>query len=289
MSDFEKNKELNALINLLDEPDNSVFDQIQEKIVSYGSDALNFLKEVDSNTFNTLSKDRLKHIIHIINYENIFNELIKWKYSSSQDLIKAYVLISKYKYPEINEDEIKIQINNITKDIWIEFNENDTAWEKIKMLNYILYDRYMFKGDKTNFYSTNNFYINKVLEYKKGNGVSLGLLYIIIAQILGLPIFGINLPKHFILAYLSKTKKEGGLINNIKFYINPFYNGAIFTQKEVNLFLKQINYKIDPSTYQAYDNVMLIKRLINNLVLAYQKMEEIDNAKEINHLLKALK
>ncbi|MCD6112737.1 MAG: transglutaminase family protein [Bacteroidales bacterium] len=288
MSDFKKNKEFYALINLLDEPDNNIFDQIQKKIITYGIDVLPLLKEVKDNTFNNLSRSRLKNIIHLIQYEDIINNLKKWKFSSSQNLLSAYILISKYEYPDINDDEIKVQINNITKDIWIESNDNYNAWQKIKILNYVLYDRYFFKGDKENFYSTDNLFINKVLENKKGNAVSLGLLYIIIAQILDLPVYGVNLPKHFILAYISKTEKDNAFHKNIMFYINPFYNGAIFTQKEINLFFKQINYKVDTSSYQAYSNVMLIKRLIHNLVLAYNRIGENDKAREIKHFLKAL-
>ncbi|RLD56257.1 MAG: hypothetical protein DRJ01_15485, partial [Bacteroidetes bacterium] len=189
---------------------------------------------------------------------------------------------------DINDDEIKVQINNITKDIWIESNDNYNAWQKIKILNYVLYDRYFLKGDKENFYSTDNLFINKVLENKKGNAVSLGLLYIIIAQILDLPVYGVNLPKHFILAYIPKIEKDSAFHKNIMFYINPFYNGTIVTQNEINLFFKQINYKIYASSYQAYSNVMLIKRFIHNLVLAYNKNEENDKVREIKHLLKAL-
>lgn len=287
MSDLKNNNEFHALINLLDEPDNFVFGQIQKKIISFGIEALPMLKEVNNNTFNDIPKNRLKNIIHIIQYENIFYELKKWKFSSSQNLLNAYILISKYEYPDINADEIKIQLNNITKDIWIESNENYNSWQKIKILNYILYDRYLFRGDKKNFYSIDNLFINKVLENRNGNAVSLGLLYLIVCQILDLPVFGINLPKHFILAYISKPERKSEFYKKIEFYINPFYNGALFTQKEIDLFFKQINYKFDPSSYQSYNNIMLIKRLIYNLVLAYKKNGNNDKAREVNNFLNA--
>ncbi len=65
-----------------------------------------------------------------------------------------------------------------------------------------------FSGNTTNHQDPQNSYIGQVLDTKKGNQISLASIYSIIAQKLDIPIYGVNLPQHFILAYLDEDKEK---------------------------------------------------------------------------------
>jgi regulator of sirC expression with transglutaminase-like and TPR domain len=111
--------------------------------------------------------------------------------------------------------------------------------------------------------------ISQVLESKKGNQISLAIIYSIIAQKLDIPVYGVNLPQHFILAYVDESQEtefEGGIL----FYINAFNKGFIFGRRDVDMFLKQLNLKFDKQFYEPCSNPDIIKRVLRNLISAYE-------------------
>ena len=121
--------------------------------------------------------------------------------TEQNDLLRGVFLISRYQYPDLEIKEMEISLDRIIKDVWLELNNNLTALEKVRILNHIIYDVHGFTKNTKNFYSPQNSFINQVLETGKGNPISLAVVYIIIAQRLNLPVYGVNLPKNFILAY----------------------------------------------------------------------------------------
>ncbi len=284
-------KELSALISLLDEPSNPVFDKIKEKILYYGIDAIPLLEDAWDNSFDNNIQSRIEEIIHSIQLSNLKDALVNWKKNNRLDLLEGFFLVSKYQYPDLNFDNLKEQVERIEKDIWLELNSNLTALEKIKVINHILFDINRFTGNKTNIDAPQNLFLNNLLETRKGNHLSLGILYIILAQKLGIPIFGVNLPQHFILAYMDEVQDEKIAMedeNEVLFYINPFNKGAVFTQREIELFIKHLKLKPNSTFYKPCDNVAIIRRLLENIIENYNKLGYLDKVDELKELYDAL-
>ena len=215
MADILKNSELNALISLLDEPSNPVYDKIREKVLVYGLEAIPYLENAWDNSFNNSIQQRVEEIIHSIQVADLKQELKNWKEHDRINLLKGFYLITKFQYPDLNIAVIEEKIEKIKKDIWLELNSNLTALEKVKVLNHIIFDVYKFSGNKSNVDSLQNLFINSLLEVKKGNHLTIGMLYIIVSQKLGMPVFGVNLPQHFILAYVDVVIFKSQLIHRI--------------------------------------------------------------------------
>jgi len=291
VNDIEENKELNALIRLLDEPDFRVYDMIREKIFSYGIHAIPVLEDAWESSFNSEIQQRIEQIIHSLQLEELYSDLHIWANTGARELFKGFILITKHQYPDLDVEKMKEQIKSIQQDVWLEINNSLTSLEKIKVLNHILYDVHKFTSNKTNIHAPQNSYLNTLLESKKGNPLSLGILYMTIAQNLDIPVFGVNLPQHFILAYANEIyEKDQRIIDehDILFYINPFNKGAVFTRREIELFIKQLNIKSDKSHFLPCSNLTIIKRLINNLKFAYDKIGYPDKIGELEKLEKAL-
>lgn len=291
MAEDTQNKELNALISLLDEPSSPVFDKIKEKILFYGIDAIPLLEDAWDNSFDNSIQSRIEEIIHNIQITNLKKALVDWKNNNRLDLLEGFYLVSRYQYPDLNFDKLKEQVERIEKDIWLELNSNLTALEKIKVINHILFDINRFTGNKTNIDAPQNLFLNNLLETRKGNHLSLGILYIILSQKLGIPIFGVNLPQHFILAYMDEVQDEKIKLedeNEVLFYINPFNRGAVFTQREIELFIKHLKLKPNTSFYKPCDNVAIIRRLLENVIENYNKLGYLDKVDELKELLDAL-
>ena len=291
MAEEPQNTELNALISLLDEPSNPVFDKIKEKILYYGIDAIPFLEDAWDNSFDNNIQSRIEEIIHSIQLNNLKNALVNWKENNRLDLLEGFYLVSRYQYPDLNYDNMKDQVARIEKDIWLELNSNLTALEKVKVINHVLFDINRFAGNKSNIDAPQNLFLNNLLETRKGNHLSLGILYIVLSQKLGIPIFGVNLPQHFILAYMDEVQGEKIVLedeNEVLFYVNPFNKGAVFTQREIELFIKHLKIKPSKSFYKPCDNTDIIRRLLENVIENYNKLGYLEKVDELKELLDVL-
>ena len=200
-------------------------------------------------------------------------------------------MVSKYQYPDLDYNVQKENVTRIEKDIWLELNSNLTALEKVKVINHVLFDINRFAGNKTNIDAPQNLFLNNILETRKGNHLSLGILYIILSQKLGIPIFGVNLPQHFILAYMDEVRDEKIALedeNEVLFYVNPFNKGAVFTQREIELFIKHLKLKPNASFYKPCDNIDIIQRLLKNVIASYTKIGYLEKVEELEDILGVL-
>jgi len=283
--DIQANKELSALINLLDEPDENAFSHIESKIHSFGQEAIPLLEKVWENSFEGIVQERIERIIKKIQQNLLFFEFSEWIKTGSSDLLQGFLLITKTQYADLSEENIKSRIDQMKRDAWLELNESLTALENIKVLNHIIYDLHNFDGNKINIHAPQNSYVNTLLETRKGSPLSLGMLYIIIAQKLNVPVYGVNLPQHFILAYTTEMVKPYPDENDVLFYINPFNKGAVFTRREIELFIHQLKIKPDPYYFSPCTNIDIIKRLIHNLKYSYNQLGYPEKIEELENLL----
>jgi regulator of sirC expression with transglutaminase-like and TPR domain len=281
--------ELSALISLLDDPDEKIFQEIREKIKSIGSEVIPLLENAWETSFDSLLQNRVENLIHTIQFESINQDLSIWAQAGGHDLLSGVLLIARYQYPDLNEKKVRAHIDQMRNDVWLELNANLTALEKVRVINHIVFDVHGFSGNTQNFHAPQNSYINNVLESKKGNPLSLSILYTIIAQGLNIPIFGVNLPEHFILAYVEESTHLPILAGNpspkVIFYINPFSKGSAFSYKEIDSFLKQLKLDPDKMYYEPCSNIDMISRLIRNLIFSFEKLGYPDKSKEMQLLL----
>lgn len=291
---------IQALISLLEDPDTEIFDQVRNDIVSLGQKAIPYLTEfkMDHPESDLINK-RVDELIGELKSKNIETQLNDWLSSNNDDLLEGVLLVAKYQYPELNVEEVKRELSKIRQDIWLELCENLTAFEKVNIVNHILFDVYGFAGNKRNYHAPKNSFINTVLETKSGNPLSLSIIYMILAQSLDIPVHGVNLPNHFILAYkdenqiieeLREFEPDIDHAENVLFYINPFSNGSILHKSQINNFLEHLDLEPEPKHFKPCTNVEIVRRLFNNLVYAYQKLgytEKVDEVIKIASVLKS--
>lgn len=287
MEEKSQNKELNALISLLDEPNEEIFQAIRDRIFAHGKEAVPVLENLWENTFNPLIQQRIEDLIHIIQFENLKKELNEWSQFGLHDLLRGTLLVTRFQYPDLDEDAIIKKIGSFSQDVWLELNQNLTGLEKVKVINHILFDIHKLAGNITNINSAENFYINNLLDSKKGSPLILGIIYISISQSLRVPIYGVDLPRHFVLAYTDEIMLTPRDIpeGDVLFYINPFNKGAVFTKNEIELFIKQLKLERKDSYFIPCDNKTIIRRMINELIFIYDQSGNPVKRDEMTELL----
>ncbi len=279
--------EINSLIRLLDDPDKEIFEHIHNKLASYGPAVIEFLESAWEQAFDPIQQERIADLVHELQFGVVKDELKLWYQGGSFDLLQGVLTINKYQYPDLDEQKIINQIEAIKRDIWLQLIYDATPAEQIKLINHVFYNIHGFSGNTTNHQDPQNSYLSQVLDTKKGNQISLAIIYSIIAQKLDIPVFGVNLPQHFILAYVDEqmeTEFEGGIL----FYINAFNRGLIFGRRDVDMFLKTLKLRAEKQFYEPCGNADIIRRILRNLISAYENLGSTEKVAELNELLEIL-
>ncbi len=284
---MEDEKEIASLIKLLDDPDPEIFKHIENKLLDYGYGVISYLEKAWEQSFDALQQERIENLVHKIQYQNVKEDLSLWYQSGGFDLLRGILIVNKYQYPDLDEQKVINQIEVIKRDIWLQMMYDASPVEKVKLINHIFYTIYGFSGNTTNHKDPQNSYLSQVLESKKGNQISLAIIYAIIAQKLDIPIYGVNLPQHFILAYEDEAEKSDDE-NGILFYINVFNKGYIFGKKDIDLFLKQLNIQPEKFFYEPCSNTEIIKRVLRNLISSYEELGSEEKVRELRDLLGVL-
>lgn len=286
-------KEVIALITLLDDPDDGIYSEVKNRFIVLGPPAIPHLETAWENSFDALMQKRIEGIIHTIQFKALQNALKNWAENEQEDLFKGCAIIARYQYPDLDENKLKKQLAQIKQDVWLELHEDLSAIEKVKIINHIFFEVHQFGGNITNYHAPQNSFINVVLETKKGNPVMLSVIYALVCKELNIPIYGVNLPQHFVLAYVNDfanlfDPSNKTLSDNILFYVNPFSKGLIFNQADIDSFIKQL--KIEPETkhYLPCSNLDIIKRVLNNLIYSFDKMGYAEKVQELKELEKQL-
>ncbi len=270
---MEETREISALFYLIDDPDDDVFSTVSERIVSFGRHIIPNLENLWENTPDGEVQERIEMLIHRLHLRDLTAELMQWKNQPEQDLLMGALLVAKYQYPDLVMSTLMKEIEKIRRNIWLELNSYLTALEKTNVITTILYSYYNFKGVEVSYKDPNEFLLNKVLDSKKGNSISNGILYLIMSELLDVPIHAINIPRQFILGYfnsdpasMQSTSTEAW--NKIQFYIDPS-SGQVFTHKDVENYFRKISVPPTSSYFKPMSNQRIIQHLLEELAKCF--------------------
>ncbi|MCW0482234.1 transglutaminase-like domain-containing protein [Gaoshiqia sediminis] len=287
-----KEEKLQALIALLDDPDQAVFEQVEKELLQEDAAIIGQLEQIWETSLDHLLQSRIENLVQQIQFRETSKKIKSWSKQMNVDLFEGFFLISQYQYPELKVKAIKSKIQKISSDVWLEISNKLTSIEKITVLNHLFYDVHKFTVNMGNLHSPQNCYLNQLLETKKGNPVSIAILYTLVARELGFPVQLIDFPRNPLLAYIdpeTARKAHGKDYNSpVLFYINPSNKGAIIGRKEIDFFLKKNEQVNEETFYQPCEDRVMIKKLLESLIEAYNSMgyqEKVDDLTAIAGLL----
>ena len=264
MIKFDEIKELDALVSLIDEPNEDMFSQIRNKVLTYGNHAIPVLEEAWVNTLGDSDSVRIESLIEEIRTNVLLKDYSIWKDELDPKIIDGYSILMKYINPKVDGDEFGLYFEKIFKEIWLELNDNLTALEKIKVINHVLFSVNNINTISKLPAKSDGFTLKSLTEKQHGNAYLLGTFYISIVQKLNIPVYGVDLPGHFVLVYMDDVGKQKNIHNyggeDVMFYINPANAGAVFTHNEVRHYINQMNLKLMPEYFLPTSNVNIINR-----------------------------
>ena len=286
-----ENKEISALLRLIDDPDDEVFDTVSEKILHYGRAIIPNLEDLWENTADQSVQERIEQLIHRVHFQDLQQELLEWSKSKHPEILRGAILIAKYQFPDLNIPALLAQFDQIRRNIWLELNNYLTPLEQVNVFNSILYNYYKLQGHELTEREPKYFFINQALESRQGNSFTFGILYLALCELLDIPIFAVDVPRQFIFAYIDtlyhfySPDNEG--VQQIQFFIDPL-NGVVYTQRDVDTYLKKINATDRDNYFKPLLAKRVIFKMLEELCLCYKYKREDQKAEEIQQLMNIL-
>jgi regulator of sirC expression with transglutaminase-like and TPR domain len=280
---LKENKEISALLHLIDDPDEEVYNTVSEKIVSFGKAIIPNLEDLWETISNEETQERIELLIHRLHFRDLTEEFIAWR-DGDADLLKGSLIVAKYHYPDIQVDSTLKELEKIRRNIWLELNTYLTPIEQINVMNSIFYNYYKQKGVEISYDNPDSFLVSKALEAKKGNAISNGILYLVLCEQLDIPVRAINIPRQFILGYfdlqyeaLNPAKHSS---EKIKFYVDAL-TGQMYSHKDIENYFKRLAVPPVTSYFKPMDNRRIIQFLLEELSKCFDndrnqyKMQEL--------------
>lgn len=275
---------LNALINLTDEPDANLYEIIANAIISFSDEALPLLKENLGVVHDLYHRNRIESLIYTIEYQGVVEKIRQWRNKRSYDLAEPYFILSRHRFPNADWSNIGFRTMVMVEQAEDIISDNLTPLERVRALNHIIYKVNKFRGDIVSVNNPDYYFINTLFETNVGNPLSLGLLYSIIAERLRLPIYGVDLPQHFILAYTKQTDHHP-LLEDVLFYINPFNDGLVLTRDDIRKYLGRLKIQPRLKYFEPATNTHIIEKLFNTLIDIYTINGKENEADEMREML----
>ena len=287
---MQENKEIQALLKLIDDPDEIVYETVSNKIISFGKDIIPNLENYSETFVNAALQDRIESLIKRLHFEDIKEDFLKWS-SGTADLLAGCLLLSKYVHPNMDATVIFKEIEKLRRNIWLEMNSYLTPMEQINVIGSIVYNYYKQKGIEINYENADGFLLNKTLELRKGNAFGNGTLLLILCGLLDVPVYAINIPKQFILGYFDQhydvLNPKGHASEKIKFYIDPV-NGQMYSHKDVENYFKKMSFPPTSSFFKPFDNKSIMVLMLSELKKCFENEAQYLKIKEINSLIEML-
>lgn len=281
---MQVNSEISALFSLIDDPDEDVYNVVADKIITFGKEILPNLEDQWEAAIGCTIQERIEEIIHQVNFKSLAAEFQEWSEKGDYDLILGTTLIAKFVYPSLHESSVTVATDRLRKIIWLELNDCLTSLEKVNVVSNMLFNFQEIKSERNNYENTERFFLHNILEKKKGNAISTGILYQCLCEKLHIPIQLINIPEQFVLACYQKNYKTMlNKTNNrdlILFYVDAT-TGNIFSQADLDSYFELYNITPKDSFFRPLSHQQIIQKLLNEVSRCFLNQKKLRRKEEL--------
>jgi len=264
-------KEISALLNLIDDPDEEVFGAVSARIVDYGSTIIPTLEHWWETIPSEQVQTRIEGLIHRLQLRDLKRNFTDWKEAARHELLSGALLVSTFQYPDLATTPVITDTERLRRNIWLELNNYLTPLEQVNVFNNILYGYFGLKTIPRDECKTEDHLIHKVISSKKGSQTGNGLLYLILSELLDLPISAVQLPDQFLLAYFKSTQENS--IDRAAFFIDPS-GGQIYTHRDIETYFKRIKEPLEQHYLMPRSNIETIANVLEELSKSFDTGKE---------------
>ncbi|HMV48802.1 MAG TPA: transglutaminase-like domain-containing protein [Blastocatellia bacterium] len=191
-----------------------------------------------------------------------FQELISRR-DSMLELDRAALLIAAEEYPQLEVEHYLRQLDAFAEAAKV--GNDSSPYYRIQRINQVLFDELGFHGNAGNYYDARNSFLNEVMERRTGIPITLSVIYLEVARRMGINLFGVGMPGHFLVKYSDEEEE---------IFIDPFHNGRILTVDQCReMIFKMYEGKMEfqLAFLRAVTKKQILTRMLQNLKGVYAR------------------
>lgn len=180
------------------------------------------------------------------------------------DLLQAALIFARPEYPALDRSRYIDVIQNFANRVHLRRGTSEDPAHTIASINVVLFQEEGLSGNQAEFYDPRNSYLNEVLDRKLGIPISLSVIYMEVARRVGLPVFGVGLPGHFLLKHYD--------LNGNQIFIDPYVAGRLLSPAECQTRLDEVysgQLPLQPEFLHSVSKRQILTRMLNNLRSIY--------------------
>lgn len=174
------------------------------------------------------------------------------------DLARAALLIAAIDNPEVEVADSLQTLDDLAGDFLKSVPETLTETEKLQAFHRFLFEEQGFHGSRVNYYNPSNSYLNETIDDREGLPITLSVVYMSLAQRVGLSVEGVGLPGHFVVRHVPKMGEPT--------LIDPFDRGKFLTHAEAEALVTESGRPWDESALATQTSKQIVVRMLRNLI-----------------------
>ncbi len=139
-------------------------------------------------------------------------------------LLEAATSLAQDEYPDLDMQQVLGDVDQLIARLKRRIPKDAAALQKLRCMQQFFYRDMGFAGNANNYYEPDNSYLNAVLRTRKGIPISMAVIWLEIAQAVGLNAHGVSFPGHFM---IKVTLPRGQVV------IDPL-NGTSLSREELS-------------------------------------------------------
>jgi regulator of sirC expression with transglutaminase-like and TPR domain len=187
---------------------------------------------------------------------------------SAVDLAEASLLIAQDAYPDLEVGAYLERLDDLAEPLRPRWQAYAPLEDQLALLNEHLFGEIGFRGNREDYYDPRNSYLNEVLDRKLGLPITLSVVYMEVARRLGLSVFGVGLPGHFIVT----AERDGTSL-----LLDPFNGGKVLTPQDCEGLVRESSENTVPFSDAQLAPVrkrQILTRMLNNLKNMYMTRDD---------------
>lgn len=265
--------EADALLRLLDDPDPDVQDAVQARLQELGPAVMSHLEAARTQATEPL-RTRLGELIHTLHMDYVERA---WKAvldAPTPDLERGALLLALYFNPALDVQRLQTRLDELAERAR-PLVERFAGSRRALRLSSFLCDDLGFSGNTEDYYNPLNSSLDWVLAHRRGIPITLSVIYLALAARLGLPVYGVNMPAHFLVKYED---------DHDELFIDLFHGGTPIQRDEAVQFLLKTGIPPHAHYFAASPPLQVLARMVRNLLHIAEEHENETLATDLTRL-----
>ncbi|MDQ3012034.1 MAG: transglutaminase-like domain-containing protein [Acidobacteriota bacterium] len=179
------------------------------------------------------------------------------------ELDQAALLIAAEEYPGLKIEDYLDQLDRLAEVAKTDDDSGASPLVRMMRLRHLLFDEWRFRGNTENYHDARNSFLNKVIDRRTGIPITLSVVYLEVARRIGLKLFGVGMPGHFLVKYAD---------NEREIFLDPFNGGRLLNEEQCREIIAEMyngEMKFQLTSLQAVTKKQILIRMLQNLKVIY--------------------